>query len=35
MPKHELFKSIPLHAQKLNYEANILELEDHELGKRD
>jgi hypothetical protein len=29
MPKHELFESIPLHTQKLNYETNICELEDH------
>jgi hypothetical protein len=27
--KYELLESIPLHAQKLNYEINIYELEDH------
>jgi len=29
VPKHELLESIPLHAQKLNYETNIYEWEDH------
>jgi hypothetical protein len=29
MPKHKLFKSIPLHVQELNYKENIYELEDH------
>ncbi len=29
MPKHELFESISLHAQELNYGTNVYELEDH------
>jgi hypothetical protein len=29
VPKHELFESIPLHGQGLNYITNICELEDH------
>jgi hypothetical protein len=29
VPKHELRKSICLHAQGLNYRANVCELEDH------
>jgi len=29
VPKHELFKSIPLHIQELNYEKNAYELKDH------
>jgi hypothetical protein len=29
VPKHELFKNIPLNAQGLNCETNICELEDH------
>jgi hypothetical protein len=34
VPKHELPKSIPLHNQGLNCEANICELEDHVGEKR-
>jgi len=34
VPKHELTKSIPLHNQGLNCEANICELEDH-VGEKD
>jgi hypothetical protein len=29
VPKHELFKNIPLHIQKLNYGKNIYELKEH------
>ncbi len=29
MAKCELFKSIPLHVQKLNYKENVYELDDH------
>jgi hypothetical protein len=29
VPKHKLFKNIPLHIQKLNYRKNIYELEEH------
>ncbi len=29
VPKHELFKNIPLHVQKVNYEEDIYELKDH------
>ncbi len=29
VPKHELFESIPLHEQGLNYEADVCELDDH------
>jgi len=29
VPKRELLKSIPLHAQGLNYKVSICELEDH------
>jgi hypothetical protein len=29
VPKHELLESIPLHGQRLNYGANVYELEDH------
>jgi len=32
--KRELFESIPLHDQRLNYRTNFCELEDH-VGKRD
>jgi hypothetical protein len=35
VPKHELLKNNPLHAQELNYETNVCELKDHELGKKD
>jgi hypothetical protein len=33
VPKHELFESIPLHDQGLNYGANVCELEDR-VGER-
>jgi hypothetical protein len=29
VPKHELFESVSLHVQKLNYEKKNYELEDH------
>jgi hypothetical protein len=29
VPKHDLFRNISLHIQKLNYEKNIYELEKH------
>jgi hypothetical protein len=29
VPKHKLFKSIPLHVQKLNCGVSVYELEDH------
>ncbi len=29
VPKRKLPKSIPFHAQRLNYKANVCELEDH------
>jgi uncharacterized protein YqhQ len=29
VPKHELFESIPLHIQELNYGKNVYEQEDH------
>jgi hypothetical protein len=29
VPKHELPGNIPLHGQRLNWEVNICELEDH------
>ncbi len=29
MPKHKLFKNIPVHGQRLNYGTNICELENH------
>jgi hypothetical protein len=29
VPKRELLKNIPLHAQKQNYRTNICELENH------
>jgi hypothetical protein len=34
VPKHELLKNIPLHAQGLKCKANICELEDHVGEKR-
>jgi hypothetical protein len=34
VPKCKLPKSIPLHAQGLNYKANVYELKDH-VGERD
>jgi hypothetical protein len=29
VPKHELFKSVALHIQALNYEKDLYELKDH------
>jgi hypothetical protein len=29
VPKHKLFKNIPLHVQKLNCEEDVYELKDH------